>query len=416
MGAAARQECPEGQGRALDEEERYELLRLQEPPRRGQGAQADPQMGCNRRGRARQSEARRSARSLQHRQRGVGGQRLPLGADRGEPDGGRLAEPYPPARCTQSSAVRAPEVGEHDALEGARPCRARIRPAAELDGRQDRAHHRHRASEIQDRHDEPRLQHPPAGSARADGSCTRLSVLTGGVRVHRAKHRADASQASKRSPIGDSPWHERCNARSAKTEIAESEYCSRFPLYSSCFGTDRPRLKTRMPLWLAIVQCAVSVAASSSTGASSGTAAAVVVVSSHSIGSSLRVIARASTSSMRETGTMSRPFLMLSLISTRSLAFSSGMSTVLMPPRKAASSFSLRPAIGSTRPRSVISPVMATSRRTGMPVITDTIAVAMATPADGPSFGVAPSGTCTWMSRLSNKGGLMPKATARMRT
>src|SRR3984885_5567830 len=56
--------------------------------------------------------------------------------------------------------------------------------------------------------------------------------------------------------------------------------------------------------------------------------------------------------------------------STRSLAFSSGMSTVLMPPRKAASSFSLRPAIGHTRPRSVISPVMATSRRTGMPVIT----------------------------------------------
>ena len=42
---------------------------------------------------------------------------------------------------------------------------------------------------------------------------------------------------------------------------------------------------------------------------------------------------------------------MLSLISTRSLALSSGMSTVLMPPRKAASSFSLRPTIGHTRPR-----------------------------------------------------------------
>src|SRR5262249_8532780 len=80
---------------------------------------------------------------------------------------------------------------------------------------------------------------------------------------------------------------------------------------------------------VAIVQCAVSVAACSPTGASpgpaapvsgasSGTAAAVVVVSAHSIGSGLRVIARASTSSMRETGTMSRPFLMLSLISTRS--------------------------------------------------------------------------------------------------
>src|SRR5258705_10709463 len=70
MGAAARQECPEGQGRALDEKERRELLRLQEPPRRGQGAQADPKMGCNGRGRARLSEAGRRTRSLQHRQRG----------------------------------------------------------------------------------------------------------------------------------------------------------------------------------------------------------------------------------------------------------------------------------------------------------------------------------------------------------
>src|SRR5438132_6736257 len=81
MGAAARKECPEGQGRALDEEKRCELLRLQEPPRRGQGAQADPQMGCDGRGRARQSEAGRCARSLQYRQGGLGGQRLPLGAD-----------------------------------------------------------------------------------------------------------------------------------------------------------------------------------------------------------------------------------------------------------------------------------------------------------------------------------------------
>ena len=79
-----------------------------------------------------------------------------------------------------------------------------------------------------------------------------------------------------------------------------------------------------------------------------------------------------------------------------------------MPPRAAASSFSFRPPIGSTRPRSVISPVIATSWRTGMPVIVETMAVAMATPADGPSFGVAPSGTWTWMSRRSNIGGSMP--------
>src|SRR5437899_12437729 len=81
MGEAAGQEFPEGQGRALDEEERRELLRLQEPPGCGQGAQADPQMGCDGRGRARQPEAGRCARSLQHRQGGLGGQRLPLGAD-----------------------------------------------------------------------------------------------------------------------------------------------------------------------------------------------------------------------------------------------------------------------------------------------------------------------------------------------
>ena len=47
---------------------------------------------------------------------------------------------------------------------------------------------------------------------------------------------------------------------------------------------------------------------------------------------------------------------------------------------------------GSTRPRSVISPVMARSRRTGCPVSRLAMAVAMVTPADGPSLGVAPAG------------------------
>ena len=139
------------------------------------------------RGRARQSEAGRRTRSLQYRQGGVGGQRLPIVGERGALAGEGLAEPYPPACRSQSSAVRAPGVGEHDALEGARPCRACIRPPAELDGRQDRAHHRHRAGEVQDRDDEPRLQHPPVGSARADGGCARLSALRGGVRVTSCK-------------------------------------------------------------------------------------------------------------------------------------------------------------------------------------------------------------------------------------
>src|SRR5262249_44353894 len=79
-------------------------------------------------------------------------------------------------------------------------------------------------------------------------------------------------------------------------------------------------------------QCAVSVEESASTAGSVVTEVSVGLAfsSSHSIGSGLRVSARASTSSMRETGTMSRPFLMLSLISTKSLAFSSGISTVFM--------------------------------------------------------------------------------------
>ena len=69
-----------------------------------------------------------------------------------------------------------------------------------------------------------------------------------------------------------------------------------------------------------------------------------------------------------------------------------------MPPRSAASSFSLRPPIGRTRPRKVTSPVIATSRRTGMPVSVEIIAVTMPMPADGPSLGTAPSGKWTWMS------------------
>jgi AIR synthase related protein, N-terminal domain len=52
---------------------------------------------------------------------------------------------------------------------------------------------------VQDRDDEPRLQYPPAGSARADGGCVRLSALTGGIRVASCKgprgHRPGAKTA-----------------------------------------------------------------------------------------------------------------------------------------------------------------------------------------------------------------------------
>ncbi len=52
-----------------------------------------------------------------------------------------------------------------------------------------------------------------------------------------------------------------------------------------------------------------------------------------------------------------------------------------MPPRWAARSFSLRPPMGNTSPRKVISPVIATSQRTGIPVRTETRAVQSPIPA-----------------------------------
>src|SRR5438045_7000032 len=80
-------------------------------------------------------------------------------------------------------------------------------------------------------------------------------------------------------------------------------------------------------------------------------------------------------------------------ISSRSRSFSAGRMMRVMPARAAARILSFTPPTGSTLPRSVISPVMAMSRWTGMRVTDESSAVAMVIPADGPSFGIAPSGT-----------------------
>ena len=74
------------------------------------------------------------------------------------------------------------------------------------------------------------------------------------------------------------------------------------------------------------------------------------------------------------------------------------MMTVVMPMRMAAIVFSFRPPIGRIRPRSVISPVMARSRRTGVFVSAEMTAMQIVMPADGPSFGTAPSGKWMWIS------------------
>ena len=72
------------------------------------------------------------------------------------------------------------------------------------------------------------------------------------------------------------------------------------------------------------------------------------------------------------------------------------------PARCAASSFCFSPPIGSTRPCNVTSPVMPTPAFTGRPVTSDATAVVIVMPADGPSFGIAPDGTCKWNLRCSN--------------
>ena len=86
------------------------------------------------------------------------------------------------------------------------------------------------------------------------------------------------------------------------------------------------------------------------------------------------------------------------------------------PARCAASTFSLTPPIGSTLPRKVISPVIATSFRTGSLASAETSVVASVIPADGPSFGMAPSGTCTCTSVLRLKSFGMPYSSAFVRT
>ena len=87
-------------------------------------------------------------------------------------------------------------------------------------------------------------------------------------------------------------------------------------------------------------------------------------------------------------------------ISSRSFSFSAGMMTVWMPVRSAAMVFSFSPPMGMTLPRRLISPVMAMSRCTGMPVRAEMTAMVMVMPALGPSLGTAPSGKWMWMSRF----------------
>ena len=74
------------------------------------------------------------------------------------------------------------------------------------------------------------------------------------------------------------------------------------------------------------------------------------------------------------------------------------------------------PPTGSTRPDSVISPVIATSPRTGRRDSSDTSAVTIVTPAEGPSLGIAPDGTWRWISELLKNSGSTAHSVACART
>ena len=88
---------------------------------------------------------------------------------------------------------------------------------------------------------------------------------------------------------------------------------------------------------------------------------------------------------------------MKSARSDQSFRLSAGKMRHLTPARLAAIVFSLIPPTGRTFPVNDSSPVMATFCRIGLFNASDSKAVTMVTPADGPSFGVAPSGMWTWM-------------------
>ena len=92
----------------------------------------------------------------------------------------------------------------------------------------------------------------------------------------------------------------------------------------------------------------------------------------------------------------------MSCISSMFLRFSSLKMISLIPARLAANIFSLMPPTGSTLPRRVISPVMAKLAFTLRCVRADANEVAMVIPAEGPSLGMAPSGTWMCIFQFSN--------------
>ena len=86
-------------------------------------------------------------------------------------------------------------------------------------------------------------------------------------------------------------------------------------------------------------------------------------------------------------------------ISSASFLFFAGNITLVRWFLWAAIHFSFIPPTGRTRPYRDISPVIAKSERTLRPVMRDTKATVIVTPAEGPSLGTAAAGKCTCKSK-----------------
>uniref|UniRef100_A0A0A9CGC6 Secreted protein n=1 Tax=Arundo donax TaxID=35708 RepID=A0A0A9CGC6_ARUDO len=77
---------------------------------------------------------------------------------------------------------------------------------------------------------------------------------------------------------------------------------------------------------------------------------------------------------------------------------------IFTPLLLAAMVFSFTPPIGRICPVRVTSPVIAKSFLTDFPMAKDNIDVTIVHPALGPSFGVAPAGTCKCSFDFAKKG------------
>src|SRR5665213_2476922 len=83
----------------------------------------------------------------------------------------RIAQSHSSACEPQSCAIESTGEREPPEEQGSGSRRARVRCSANLAGWKDCTHNWYHAGESQDRSTKPRLQHPPACDAGADGRC-----------------------------------------------------------------------------------------------------------------------------------------------------------------------------------------------------------------------------------------------------